>query len=193
MLAGRGFREVYSLAGGLKAWKGEVARGPEQAGLGLLKGDETPAGLLTVVFGLEKSLGAFYGAAAVMMQDAQAAALMKNLASIEDRHVARVREMFEAAGPDPSERRALAEVAGSVSEGGFTIEELRAKLQAERMGVPELIDWAMALEAQAMDLYLRLAQRAGEPEAAKALRQVGNEEKAHLEALAGLRDQQGAD
>jgi rhodanese-related sulfurtransferase len=57
MLSGRGFDEVYSLAGGIEAWKGEVAKGPAQAGLGLLKGDETLAGLLAVVYGLEKGPG----------------------------------------------------------------------------------------------------------------------------------------
>ncbi len=188
MLSGRGFKEVYSLAGGLKAWKGEVARGPEQAGLGLIRGDETPAGLLAVVFGLEKGLGSFYQAAAEMVEDSQAVQLMNNLAGIEDRHMARVLEMFWAAVPSPEERQAMENVSSNTTEGGFTSQALQAQLLERKMGIPELIDWAMALETQAMDLYLRLAQRASDPKAAGELRQVGNEEKAHLESLAGLRD-----
>jgi rhodanese-related sulfurtransferase/rubrerythrin len=192
MLSGRGFDEVYSLAGGIEAWKGEVAKGPAQAGLGLLKGDETLAGLLAVVYGLEKGLGGFYLAAAEMMPDAHVAELMRNLAGIEDRHVAKVLDMFEAASPGPQEQAALEEAGGDTVEGGFSAQELQAQFKESNMAAPELIDWAMALEAQAMDLYLRLAQRAAEPAAQAALRQVGNEEKAHLESLARLREQQDA-
>jgi rubrerythrin len=196
MLAGRGFAEVYSLAGGIKAWqgggRGGVARGPQQADLSLLKGDESPADVLVVVFGLEKGLNVFYKAAADLMQDAGAAALMKNLAGIEERHMAKVREMFLAAEPTPQERQALENAGGDTIEGGFGSRELRAEFRAQEMSEADIIDWAMALETQAMDLYLRLAQRAAVPEAAKALRQVGDEEKAHLESLARLRDQEAA-
>lgn len=193
MLAGRGFKEVYSLAGGIKAWKGEVARGPEQAGLALLRGDESLAGLLAVVYGLEKGLGQFYQAAADMVDDPHVAELMRNLARVEDRHVAKVLDMFQAARPSPEESAALDESHGDTVEGGFSADELQAQLKESNMAAPELIDWAMALEAQAMDLYLRLAQRAAGPEAQAALRQVGNEEKAHLESLARLREKQESD
>lgn len=192
MLAGRGFKEVYSLAGGIKAWKGEKAWGPEQAGLGLMRGDETQAGLLAVAFGMEKGLSAFYQAAAGMMPDSRAAELMKNLSGVEDRHAERVLEMFEAANPNPEDRLALQNAPGDTTEGGFISGELREALEQGKMGAPELVDWAMALEAQAMDLYLRMARRASNPDAAKALGQVGDEEKAHLESLAGLRDQYAA-
>ena len=188
MLAGRGFKEVYSLAGGIKAWKGEKAQGPEQAGLGLIRGHESPAGLLAVAFGLEKGLGVFYQKAAAMMEDEQAAQLMNNLASIEDRHMARVLEMFEAAGPNPDERRAMQNARSETTEGGFSVQELQNYLEQTRMGLAGLVDWAMALEAQAMDLYLRLARQASDQAAAGALRKIGDEEKAHLESLARLRD-----
>ena len=38
MLAGRGFQEVYSLKGGIKAWGGLLAGGPAEQGLGLISG-----------------------------------------------------------------------------------------------------------------------------------------------------------
>lgn len=189
MLAGRGFKEVYSLAGGIKAWQGQKAWGPEQSGLGLMRGDETQAGLLAVAFGMEKGLSAFYQAAAGMLSDGRAAELVKNLSGVEERHAERVLEMFEAANPTSEDRLALQNASSDTTEGGFISGDLRKVLEQSNMGAAELIDWAMALEAQAMDLYLRMARRASDPDAARALRQVGDEEKAHLESLAGLRDQ----
>jgi rubrerythrin len=193
MLAGRGFKEVYSLAGGIKAWKGGVARGPEQEGLGLITGDETLAGLLAVVFSLEKGLGEFYQAAAGMVADEQAAQLMNKLARVEETHVAKVLEMFKTAEPAPEDRQALEAVKGDVTEGGFSVEDLGKSLQQSDMSPAELVDWAMALEAQAMDLYLRMAKRSTDPAATEALTHLGNDEKAHMESLARLRDQYAAD
>jgi rubrerythrin len=193
MLAGRGFKEVSSLAGGIKAWKGGVARGPEQAGLGLISGDETQAGMLAVVFGLEKGLTGFYQIAAEMLEDVQATQLMQKLAGVEEGHMARVKEMFEAANPSPEDRQALETAQSDTAEGGFSSMELRDNLKQSEMDTAGLVDWAMALEAQAMDLYLRMAMRSSDQEAAGALRQVGNDEKAHLESLARLREQYVAD
>ncbi|MEJ2479810.1 MAG: hypothetical protein P8Y78_06450, partial [Acidihalobacter sp.] len=54
---------------------------------------------------LEKGLNAFYAAAAEEMKDAETVALMKNLASIEERHMAQVKEMFLAAEPSACNMR----------------------------------------------------------------------------------------
>ena len=43
MLSGWGFKEVYNLAGGIKAFQGHKATGPQELNLDLVKGDETPA------------------------------------------------------------------------------------------------------------------------------------------------------
>lgn len=107
--------------------------------------------------------------------------------------MARVKEMFEAAGPGPEDRRALENARSDTTEGGFDAGGLRDYLQENRMSAEELVDWAMALEAQAMDLYLRMAVRSSDPGAAGALRQVGNDEKGHLESLARLREQYVSD
>lgn len=181
------------MAGGIKAWKGEVARGPEQAGLGMISGDETQAGMLAVVFGLEKGLTDFYQIAAEMLEDVRATQLMQKLAGVEEGHMARVKEMFEAASPGPEDRQALESTQSDTTEGGFSSEDLRKNLKQSEMDAAGLVDWAMALEAQAMDLYLRMAARSSDPEAAGALRQIGDDEKSHLESLARLREQYVAD
>jgi rubrerythrin len=54
--------------------------------------------------------------------------------------------------------------------------------------VPSLLDLSMMLEAQALDLYLRFAEKVQDQETARVLRKIGDEEKAHLEALGRLRE-----
>ena len=46
----------------------------------------------------------------------------------------------------------------------------------------------MTLEAQAMDLYMRYAQRSEDPEVKNLLFDMANEEKAHLKSLGDLLD-----
>jgi rhodanese-related sulfurtransferase len=43
LLAGLGFKEVYNLQGGIKAWQGLKASGPKELNLDLVRGDETPS------------------------------------------------------------------------------------------------------------------------------------------------------
>jgi len=189
MLLGRGFKEVSSLAGGIKAWAGGVARGPQQSGLGLMRGDESPAGALAVAFGLEEGLRLFYEAAADITGEARAEELLRKLAGIEEKHKAVILEMFEAAGPGEGERRALEQATGQAVEGGRTRQGLMDQFGGGDWQTPDIIDWAMALETQAWDLYLRLAERARDAGAAQALARLGDEEKAHLESLARLREE----
>jgi rubrerythrin len=46
----------------------------------------------------------------------------------------------------------------------------------------------MAIEAQALDLYQRAADRAGTTESQNVLMQIANEERSHLEQLGALFD-----
>jgi hypothetical protein len=48
MLAGKGFKEVLNLSGGFKAWKSKAAIGPEDQGLELFSGMESPAKALVI-------------------------------------------------------------------------------------------------------------------------------------------------
>ena len=56
MLSGWGFKEVYNLAGGIKAFYGPKATGPRELNLDLVRGDETPAEIITLAYGMEKAL-----------------------------------------------------------------------------------------------------------------------------------------
>ena len=60
MLSGRGFKEVYNLQGGIRAWSGLKAFGPKELNMDLLRGDEAPAEITLFAYGMENALGSFY-------------------------------------------------------------------------------------------------------------------------------------
>ena len=73
-------------------------------------------------------------------------------------------------------------------EGGITAEafmELNKDYLRTSRGV---IEAAMMIEAQALDLYMRYADKAGNEEAGKLLQRLAQEEKAHLKLLGRLMD-----
>jgi len=190
MLAGRGFKEVYSLKGGIKAWNGLVAVGPESQGMGLLTGREDQGEALMVALGLEEGLRRFYAALASRARDQAAQKLCRQLAEIERRHQETIWELYQAGpeadlGREEFTRRAV----GTVMEGGETLEEAVAGRLAQGFNSAELLAEAMGIEAQGLDLYLRLAARLREAGAKETLLGLAQEEQAHLEALGQLMDE----
>ncbi len=89
------------------------------------------------------------------------------------------------AGPPPHEDREAWSAAASsqVMEGGQRVEEALASYRPERLDALMAVEVAMYIEAQALDLYLRLYRKAGDQAARQALLELGQEEKSHLQAL----------
>ena len=192
-LAGRGFKEVYSLKGGIKQWEGVGADGPVESGLGLISGDESPARALAVAHGMESGLGDVYRKLAAKLEDEPTAELLTQLAQVENAHKQKVLDMFEAAGPNEDERKYLDELAGSgLVEGGYEMEALLAKHADAKLDSEDVLDMAMTIESQAMDLYMRLAGAFKDKAAQDAMHELSDDELKHLDSLAKLRDDKAA-
>jgi sulfur-carrier protein adenylyltransferase/sulfurtransferase len=190
MLSGYGFEKVYNLNGGIMAWNGLVAEGPQELHLELIRGDETPAEILKVAYGMEKRLGDFYRTVATKTSDRELAALVKNLASVEDKHTEYLLEIGKGIDPDVFDRNAAdAKGLASLMEGGFGGDELIEKNEGLLESVDSMLDLSMMLETQALDLYMRFAGKIEDEAAKKILFRIADEEKAHLAALGKLRDE----
>ena len=192
MLAGRGFSPAFSLKGGMKGWDGLEALGPAEQGLSLIKGDESLAALLALACGMEVGLRRFYQSLAPELEQAPVAELVRNLAEIEKKHEEKLRRLFAQSGPTEADKRALqaAEKAGRL-EGGFDPDHLVQRFREKVLDESSILDLAMAIEAQALDLYLRMADKIEQAQAQKALFSIAEDEKAHLKALGELRDEKG--
>ncbi|BEQ15790.1 rhodanese-like domain-containing protein [Desulfoferula mesophila] len=194
LLQGQGYKEVYNLEGGIKAWDGETARGPQAWGLEIMDPGDSPAQVLAAAFSLERGLRACYGALAQATSDAELARLYERLAGFEDRHMERLRGAWEELPAPEREGHDLdAQGEAPLMEGGWKVEEFVAEHQGASADRTEAVMLAMGLETQALDLYLRLAQVMRTPQSRELLQELGDEEKSHLKALGQMLEKLQAD
>ena len=187
MLSAKGFAEVINLSGGIKAWKSEKAIGPEELGLELFSGTESPEESLVVAYSLEEGLREFYVSMVSRVTDQNARKLFETLAAIEVKHQDRI--LFEygnITGRSIGREEFARAMVVPAMEGGLTTEEYLQRYQADLENPAEVISLAMAIEAQALDLYQRAAGQAKVEATRTALGQIASEERSHLQQLGQL-------
>jgi rhodanese-related sulfurtransferase/rubrerythrin len=187
VLAAKGFKEVMNLSGGIKAWNSQKAVGPEDLGLSLFSGKESPEETLLTAYSLEEGLREFYWSMAAQVKAENARRLFDKLSGIEVKHQDRIfSEYLRISGAAVTREEFAEKVVAPAMEGGLTTQEYLRLYQPDLEVAAEVISLAMAIEAQALDLYQRAADRAHTDESKKVLMQIANEERAHIEQLASL-------
>ena len=78
-------------------------------------------------------------------------------------------------------------VAGIV-EGGLSTEAYAARFLSDPDSAADIVDLAMSIEAQALDLYTRAAWKCADERSKGAFLHIADEEKAHLRQLGRLMD-----
>jgi rhodanese-related sulfurtransferase/rubrerythrin len=187
VLAAKGFREVLNLSGGIKAWNSQKAVGPEDLGLSLFSGKESPEETLLAAYSLEEGLREFYLSMEAQVKAENARRLFDKLSAIEVKHQDRIfNEYLRISGAAVTREEFTEKVVAPAMEGGLTTQDYLRLYQPDLEVAAEVISLAMAIEAQALDLYQRAADRAQTDESKKVLMQIANEERAHIEQLASL-------
>jgi rubrerythrin len=189
-LSARGFNEVYNLKGGIKAWKGLKTAGPADMGMALLRGDETSQEIIVLAYGMEDGLALFYKNLAERISDSEVVGLLTKLAKIEQNHKERLFDLYLTINPALTDKEAFeADIVSEVMEGGFTTEEFMEQNKDSMKTVPDVLNMAMMLESQAMDLYMRYSEKAKDEKSKTVLYDIAEEEKAHLKTLGRLMDE----
>ena len=187
MLAGKGFTDVINMAGGIKAWNSNKAIGPEDLGLDLFTGQETPRETLIVAYSLEEGLREFYISMVPKVKNDNARQLFEKLSTIEVKHQDRIfAEYCKISGSDEDRDEFEKKVVAPAMEGGLTTDEYLKLYDPDLEVAEEVISLAMAIEAQALDLYQRASEKAASEESRAALMQIAGEERAHIEQLGKL-------
>ena len=186
-LAGQGFEEVYNLKGGIAAWQGLKAFGPAEMGMIALRGNETPQEVIVLAYGMEQGLADFYSRVPAMTRDSEVKKIIGKLVQIEEKHKDKLFALYKTLEP-ATQARDLFEgrIVSGVMEGGFTGEEFLEKNKPLLDTVQNLLSLAMMLEAQALDLYTRYAQRVEEVQSRSVLHDSAEDEKGHLATLGSL-------
>jgi sulfur-carrier protein adenylyltransferase/sulfurtransferase len=189
ILSGKGFSRVLNLSGGYKAWTGRQAFGDPDQGLELFPDSPSLEEVMTVAVGMERALKSFYEERSGASGPDELRSVFERLAGFEEAHLRTLRRLSdelniavaapESAGSDRSGEPRL--------EGGMTAEEYASILGLDLNRPVDVVDLAMAVEAQALDLYTRAGAGAGEP-ARGLLDRLAREEEAHLKVLGRLMD-----
>ena len=189
MLSGKGFRNVLNLTGGIRAWKGERAILGEEKGLELFTGRESLEEILTAAYGLELGLAEFYVS---MMETAKIdmiRELFGKLSKIEINHRDRIfKEYIRVTGSSISREEFASQEVAYMSEGGMSTKEYIEFFKPDHESPEGVIEMAMSIEAQALDLYFRISEREEQDETRKFLTQMADEERSHLRQLGNLMD-----
>jgi rhodanese-related sulfurtransferase/rubrerythrin len=184
LLAGKGFREVYNLRGGIKAWNGLTAEGPVDFGSEISSVKEmSPVEVVDFAMGMEKGLAAFYVLAARKCEDKEAADLLKKLAGFEEKHQQKLLELHQTLKGAADNRQSFEGESPSVMEGGFDTTDFMEKNQPLMETTADVFSLAMMLESQGFDLYVRLAGHVDDEESRAVLHGIAEDEKAHLNSL----------
>ena len=187
MLTAQGFKQVYNLKGGIAAWQGQAAAGPPEMGMMLVKGDETPQDIICLAYGLEEGLRKFYTAATQMAIEAEVIKVLSQLADIEERHKQRLFDLYKAIdAADTTIESFENKVNSELMEGGFDPDKLLESNKPVFKNATDVLSFAMMLEAQGMDLYMRYADKIEVAQVKEILYKMADEEKAHLKSLGDL-------
>ena len=190
MLSGKGFDDVINVAGGIKAWDGHVAIGPEEMGLELLTGKESLEETLVAAYSLEAGLRDFYLSMIEKVRQDDIKYLFQKLSKIEIIHQDRIfNEYLQVSGKQVSREAFENDLVINAVEGGLTTDEYIQMFKPDWESAVDIISLAMSIEAQALDLYTRASERSEETRSEEALRKIAEEERVHLEQLGKLMDE----
>lgn len=185
LLAGRDFTDVVNMAGGIRAWEGHLAKGPEEAGLELLVGDKEYDSGMGLAYAMEEGLQGFYRFLAERTAEGAEKSLYLRLMGFEDRHKARLLAEYQAIygqGEIPARGNA------DIMEGGGKVQDFLGRVKVVPQNKREILDLAMMLETQALDLYSRIARKSETQGARDFFSRMAEEEGAHLSFLAAEMD-----
>ena len=181
MLAGRGFHSVLNLSGGFKAWNGWTGFGDSELGLEHFSASVSLEQTLKAAYLMEAALEAFYRDMIGKVADPETVRLFQTLADVEVKHKSAVaKRMGDVDAPKDFGDEA-------VPEGGMPLEEHMRRLGVDLNRSEDIVDFAMAVEAQALDLYSRAAFQA-KGDVRSFLESMAAEEKTHLRQLGELLD-----
>jgi rhodanese-related sulfurtransferase len=157
-LTDAGFGEVYSMQGGINAWKGWVAEGAPESGMAYFSPASKPEELMALAWYLEDGSQKFYSEVVKMLEDQQAKDLFKTLSEAEEGHKASLLKLYK-------------EFSGVITGERFPTSVISPEGEGDVM---------------AYDLYLKMKHHTKDEASANVFQALSGEEKQHLERLSSL-------
>jgi sulfur-carrier protein adenylyltransferase/sulfurtransferase len=185
MLSTAGFKEVFSMEGGIRAWDGLTATGAPDAGMARFPEDAPVEELIALAWSLEEGSRKFYTELPALLIDRDAVELFQDLVIAEEHHQSALVDLHQKLT-----NRAAA-LDGSLSpedimEGGMSISSALDWVRGK--GLTDVLDLAISLETNSYDLYIKMVRRGSDEKTKELFSLLSASEKEHLKRLAGLLD-----
>lgn len=166
-----------------------MAVGPEDSGMHLF--GELTGGVQAVVvgFGLEMGLRDFYLSMEQRASRQGTKELFARLAEVEILHQQQLLQLYgELSGETPTLEEFAQGVVAPAMEGGLSTEDYLRRYNPDLDKEIEVLSLAMAIEVQALDLYLRAAEKSAHQQAKEVLQRIAQEERGHIARLSAYID-----
>ena len=189
MLSGKGFKKIFNVSGGIKAWQAETAIGPQDLGLDLFTGNEKPLDVLKIAYSLEQGLREFYLEMEKQAETQKVKDLFAKLSEIEIKHQMSIYIAYnDISSKEVNKDQFEKMVEIKALEGGLSTREYLELFGSDLSSEFQVIALAMSIEAQALDLYQRLSSKVTNTKSRDIINKIAGEEKAHLASLGKLMD-----
>lgn len=183
-----GFRKVFSMTGGIQAWRGAVASGFPQSGMKWFAPAGSVGELIALAWVLEDGAKDFYARMSESIADERASSLFADLVAEEAHHEAMLSSLHHkltAAPADAAFSAILKAQSGErVMEGGIRVDEALA--WAKGRSLAEVAEFALSAEAISYDRYQAMAERADDEATRKLFARLAAEERSHLTRLTAV-------
>ena len=187
-LEGAGFKQVYSMEGGIRAWEGLVTSRPPESGIAYFSQATKPEEMVALAWFLENGSRRFYAELGRRLEEPDSD-LYAELASAEERHQATLLDLYrEFVGTPPHDGFPKSVISveneDDVMEGGMRVTEALQWVQGK--STTEILELSLALETNSYDLYLIMERKLHDQPSSRVFRDLSGEEKQHLERLSSL-------
>ncbi len=186
VLAREGFKDVYSMEGGIHAWKGLRATGAPDAGMAYFDPAKKPEELIALAWMLEEGSSKFYQKMSIQERSPGAVALFQELSRDEEKHKSSLFNTYQRLSgkdSDPGFPRSLVslEIGDDYLEGGIGLK--KALEWSLGKGLKDILEFSISLEANAIDLYIKMERGIERKEAKEVFLTLSNQERNHLKRL----------
>jgi rhodanese-related sulfurtransferase/rubrerythrin len=184
-----GFEDVYSMAGGIRAWEGAVSDVRPEVGMAWFDAAENLVQTIALAYLLEDSTRELYERLGRLLPHEATGGMFAEMAVEEGGHCDTLAKLYREVSGDEEAHgfpySALGQSPGPhVVEGGMRLED--AVAWARGRTVWEVLEYVAGMEANAYDIYLYAVGDAEDDATRRVFDLLCEAEKAHLDRVSAL-------
>ncbi len=188
ILNGAGLDNVYNMEGGILAYNGLVAAGPPEAGVFCFPENMSPQELIAMAWYIEDGTQTFFDAIKAMNPDPDLTSILTSLVEHKLAHKKSLAQLYQQISGQPTKdnfpNSVLNKPPQNVMAGCVSVPE--AVQWAKDKEMADILDLMMALEANTLDVYLKVGRQVASDRAKSTFIKLSKEEVRHLEQLASV-------